>query len=172
MPIRRPQGCAGLGRAYVAQLPPLPAGKDRITDKMPANFRCVGLIRLILPRAKIIHVMRDPVDTCISCFTQLFTMGQTFSYDLAELGGAYRRYHQLMDHWRSVLPPGVMLDVRYEDIVENLEGQARQMLEFRDLPWDQACLSYHQNDRPIRTASRLQVRRPLYRSAIGAVAPL
>ena len=110
-------GLRRLGRAYLDKLPPLPEGKTRITDKMPANFLYVGLIRLILPNAKIIHTVRDPVDTCISCFSRLFTVGQGFSYDLGELGRYYRHYHELMDHWRKVLPPGTMLDVRYEDVV-------------------------------------------------------
>ena len=86
------------------------------------NFFHVGLIRLILPNARIIHTMRDPVDTCVSCFSTLFTHGQTFSYDLAELGRYYRWYHELMDHWRSVLPAGAMLDVSYEEVVDDLEA--------------------------------------------------
>ena len=92
-----------LGRTYLAGLPPVPAGKTRVTDKNPGNFVYVGLIRLILPNAKIIHTVRDPVDTCISCFSRLLTVGHQFSYDLAELGHYYRGYSQLMDHWRAAV---------------------------------------------------------------------
>ena len=111
--------------------------------------------------------MRDPVDTCVSCFSKLFTHGQTFSYDLAELGRYYRWYHELMDHWRSVLPAGAMLDVSYEDVVDNLEEQARRLIDYCGLPWDDRCLSFHETNRPITTASNVQVRQPLYRSSVG-----
>ena len=119
-----------LGQAYLASLPPLPGGKTRITDKLPANFLYVGLIHLILPNARIIHTVRDPVDTCVSCFSRLFAEGQAFSYDLSELGRYYRWYHELMAHWRAILPAGVMLDVAYEEVVDNLEEQARRLIDF------------------------------------------
>jgi tetratricopeptide (TPR) repeat protein len=160
------EGLRQLGRAYLINAPALPAGKTRMTDKMPGNYRYIGLIRLILPNAKIIHVERDPVDTCLSCFSRIFTSGQTFSYDLSELGRAYRRYHELMAHWRSVLPAGGLLDVRYEDVVDNLEEQVRRMLKYCGLPWDERCLSFHKTDRPVVTASNVQVRQPLYRSSV------
>ena len=142
-------------------------GTARITDKTPGNFLYVGLIRLALPNAKIIHTVRDPVDTCLSCFASLFTFGHPFSYDLAELGRYYRDYTELMDHWRLVLPAGSMLDVVYEDVVGDLEGQARRILDFCGLPWDPACLSFHKTQRPIATASNVQVRQPLYRGSLG-----
>ena len=160
-------GLRRLGQAYLASLPPLADGKTRITDKAPSNFFHVGLIRLILPNARIIHTMRDPVDTCVSCFSRLFTHGQAFSYDLAELGRYYRWYHELMDHWRSVLPAGAMLDVSYEDVVDNLEEQARRLIDYCGLPWDDRCLSFHETSRPIATASNVQVRQPLYRSSLA-----
>ncbi len=127
-------------------LPPVADGKVRITDKLPMNFLYVGLIHLILPNARIIHTMRDPVDTCVSCFSRLFT-NLPFSYDLAELGRYYRSHHELMAHWRSVLPAGAMLDVVYEDVVDNLEEQARRLIDYCGLPWDDRCLSFHA-DRP------------------------
>ena len=142
-------------------------GKKRITDKTPFNFLYVGLIRLILPNARIIHTLRDPVDTCVSCFSRLFTLGATFSYDLAELGCYYRWYHELMAHWRSVLPAGAMLDVSYEDVVDNLEQQARRLIDYCGLPWDDRCLSFHETSRPIATPSNVQVRQPLYRSSLA-----
>ena len=94
--------------------------------------------------------------------------GQAFSYDLAELGRYYRWYHELMDHWRSVLPAGAMLDVSYEEVVDNLEEQARRLIDFCGLPWDDRCLSFHETSRPIKTASNVQVRQPLYRSSVDA----
>ena len=143
-----------MGQAYLSSLPALPEGKTRMTDKTPANFSYVGLIRLALPGAKIIHTLRDPVDTCFSCFSRLFTESQHFYYDLAELGRYYRLYRETMDHWRSVLPAGSILDVAYEDVVGNLEEQARRLLDFCGLPWDDRCLSFHKTDRPVATPSR------------------
>ena len=173
-PIRFPQ-CAGgfdteslrrIGQAYLASLPPLPEGKTRITDKLPSNFIYVGLIRMILPNARIIHTVRDPVDTCVSCFSRLFGAGHAYCYDLAELGRYYRAYHELMAHWRAVLPAGSMLDVAYEDVVGDLETQARRLIDYCGLPWDDRCLSFHTTSRTVSTASNLQVRRPLYRSSV------
>ncbi|HEY1784248.1 MAG TPA: tetratricopeptide repeat protein [Pirellulales bacterium] len=160
-------GMRRLGQAYLASLPALAEGKTRITDKLPGNFLFVGLIRLILPNARIIHTVRDPVDTCVSCFSKSFALSQAFSYDLAELGAFYRGYHQLMAHWRSVLPAGAMLDVAYEDVVERLEEQARRLIDFCGLPWDDRCLNFHQSSRPIATASNVQVRRPIYRNSLA-----
>ncbi|HEY1980626.1 MAG TPA: sulfotransferase, partial [Xanthobacteraceae bacterium] len=138
-----------------------------ITDKMPSNYYFTGLIHLALPHAKIIHSMRDPVDTCISCFSKLFSAEQNHTYDLGELGRYYKRYEQLMAHWRRVLPPGRMLDVQYEDVVGDLEAQARRIIAYCGLPWDDACLAFHKTDRPVRTASATQVRQPIYKSAVG-----
>jgi tetratricopeptide (TPR) repeat protein len=154
-----------LGQAYLASLPTPPAGKTRIVDKAPSNFLRVGLIRLILPGARIVHTVRGPVDTCVSCFSRLFN-DLPFSYDLAELGRYYRGYYELMAHWRSVLPAGTMLDVAYEDVLDNLEQQVRQLIDFCGLPWDNRCLSFHETSRPIATSSNVQVRRPLYRSSL------
>ena len=155
-----------IGQAYLARLPVPADGAIRIIDKMPDNFLNIGLIRLILPNARIIHTMRDPVDTCVSCYSKLFTSGQHFSYDMAELGRRYRRYSELMSHWRSVLPPGTIFDVSYEDVVDDLEGQARRLIDYSGLPWDDRCLSFHKTSRPVKTASAVQVRKPLFRSSL------
>jgi tetratricopeptide (TPR) repeat protein len=154
------------GQYYLAGLPALVEGKVRIIDKMPGNFLKLGFIRLILPNARIIHTMRDPVDTCVSCYSRLFSSGQHFSYDLAELGRYYRGYTDLMTHWRSVLPPGAILDVSYEDVVNDLEGQARRLIDYCGLPWNDRCLEFHRNSRPVKTASTAQIRRPLFRSSL------
>jgi hypothetical protein len=126
-----------------------------------------GLIHLALPNAIIIHTIRDPVDTCLSCFSKLFTEGQNHTYDLAELGRYYRHYQALMAHWHRVLPPGRILDVRYEDVVADLEGQARRIIAHCGLNWDPRCLAFHQTERPVLTASAAQVRQPIYDNAIG-----
>jgi hypothetical protein len=155
-----------LGRYYLAHLPPLPKGKVRIIDKTPDNFLRIGLIRLILPNAKIIHTMRDPIDTCVSCYSQLFTCGHSFSYDLGELGRYYRGYSELMTHWKCVLPPGTILDVSYESVVDDLVGQARRMIEYCGLPWSDECINFYSTKRPIQTASAVQVRKPLFRTSL------
>jgi tetratricopeptide (TPR) repeat protein len=156
-----------LGMKYVDRIRARAPAAARIVDKMPANFVSIGLIHLALPNARIIHTSRDPVDTCLSCFSLLFAGGHPYSYDLAELGRYYRGYHRLMQHWRAVLPAGVMLEVRYEDVVTDLSGQARAMVRHCGLEWEEACLSFHKTRRPIQTASMYQVRQPIYRTSVG-----
>ena len=161
-----------IGARYIALVRALAAKYERadtarITDKMPSNYYFAGLIHLALPNAKIIHTIRDPVDTCISCFSKLFSAEQNHTYDLSELGRYYRRYERLMAHWRSVLPAGCILDVRYEDIVSDVEQQARRIIAYCGLPWTDRCLSFHETERPVRTASATQVRQPIYSSAVG-----
>jgi len=141
------------------------AQSERVTDKMPSNYYFAGLIHLALPNAKIVHTTRDPIDTCISCFSKLFTMEQNHTYDLGELGRYYKRYEQLMEHWHRVLPPGRILNVRYEDVVADLESQVRRVIAYCGLPWDDRCLSFYKTDRPVRTGS--EVRQPIYNSAVG-----
>ena len=156
-----------IGLSYLAELKQIVPDSERVTDKMPSNYYYAGLIHLTLPRAKIIHCVRDPVDTCVSCFSKLFSGAQVHTYDLAELGRYYRRYERLMMHWRSVLPKGRILDVRYEDVVADLERQARRILAYCALPWNDRCLAFHRTERPVRTASATQVRRPIYNTAVG-----
>ncbi len=156
-----------IGARYLAEIRKLAPSSPHITDKMPSNYYFAGLIHLALPNAKIIHTMRDPVDTCISCFSKLFTAEQNHTYELGELGRYHRRYQKLMEHWRRVLPAGRILDVRYEDVVADLEGQARRIIAHCGLTWNVRCLSFHQTDRPVRTASASQVRQPIYNSAVG-----
>jgi tetratricopeptide (TPR) repeat protein len=156
-----------LGSGYVAALNALAPGAERLVDKMPTNFLYAGLIHLALPNARIIHSRRDPVDTCWSCFSLLFADDQRHAYDLRELGRYYRAYEALMAHWRCVLPPGVMLEMRYEDIVDDLENSTRTLLAHCGLDWEEACLNFHETRRPVQTASSLQVRQPIYRSSVG-----
>lgn len=159
-------GLTAWGADYVAGLRAHAPDAKRITDKMPANFFAMGLIHLMLPNAKIIHVNRNPVDTCLSCFTRLFNRMQNQTYDLAELGQYYVDYARLMNHWRKVLPAGSFLDVQYEEIVADQEAQARRMLDHCGLEWNAACLDFHRNKRSIRTASVTQVRQPIYNSSV------
>ena len=159
------------GARYVSEIARLAPNAVRVTDKMPSNFRFIGLIALMLPNARIIHAVRGPVDTCFSCFSKLFANGQWQTYDMAELGRYYRHYQKLMENWRLMLPAGRILDVRYEDIVTDLERQARRMIAHCDLKWNDRCLAFHETDRAVHTASALQVRKPIYRSAIGRAQP-
>jgi hypothetical protein len=154
-----------LGEAYLARVAPLAAGRRHVVDKMPSNFLLCGLIRLILPEAKIIHSRRDPVDTCLSCYAKLFAGEQAFTYDQTELGRFHRAYQALMAHWRSVLPASHFIEVDYEAVVDDIEGQARRMLDFLGLPWDARVLKFHETERPVRTASVNQVREPIYRTS-------
>jgi tetratricopeptide (TPR) repeat protein len=156
-----------LGARYLAGIEQFAPAASHVTDKMPTNFLFSGLIHLALPDATIIHTVRDPVDTCISCFSRLFTEVNFQTYDLAELGRYYRHYKALMAHWHRVLPAGRILDVSYEDTVGDLEGAARRILAHCGLPWDPRCLDFHRTERVVRTASATQVRQPIYRSSIG-----
>ena len=134
-------------------------------DKMPNNFFHIGLIKLILPNAKIIDARRHPMACCFSGYKQLFGEGQEFSYGLREIGNYYRQYVKLMDHWDNVVP-GFVLRVEHEDVVEDLEGQVRRILDFCDLPFEQACVDYHETERSIRTPSAEQVRQPIFRTGL------
>ena len=157
-----------VGEAYAEALGRRAPSASRISDKMPHNYQIIGLIHLMLPNASIIHCQRDPVDTCLSMYRTAFEAksGPKYAYDLTELGGQYRLYDRLMRHWRAVLP-GKVLDVRYEDVVADLEGSARRIVAHCGLEWSDACLDFHETDRPVRTASATQVRRPIYTSSIG-----
>jgi tetratricopeptide (TPR) repeat protein len=160
-----------LGASYVRAMRALAPDAARITDKMPGNFFSAGLIHLALPDARIIHIQRDRRDNALSCFSILFAMGHAYTYDLAELGRYIRAYEKLMAHWRKVLPAGAMLDIRYEELVADLETQAKRLVEFCGLEWDSACLSFHKTERPVRTASVIQVRQPIYGSSVGRWQP-
>ena len=135
------------------------------TDKNPNNFVHVGLLHLILPNAKIINALRHPLDSCYGSYKQLFASGQPFTYDLVEIGEYYLQYQRLMDHWNEVLP-GTVLDVHYEDVVADLEGQVRRILDYCELDFEASCLRFHETSRAVKTASSEQVRKPIYTSAV------
>ena len=142
----------------------------RFTDKMPNNFRHIGLIHLIMPNAKIIDARRYPLDCCFSMFKQLFAQGQEFTYGLAEAGSYYKSYVKLMNHWDDVLPDKI-LRVNNEDIIEDLEGQVSRMLHFLDLPFEDSCITFYETDRSVRTASSEQVRKPINKSGMDRWKP-
>lgn len=153
---------------YLAAIGRLNGTAARVTDKMPANFLHLGLIARVFPRARIIHCRRDPIDTCLSCFMQNFRAAHlSWTCDLADLGHYYCQYRRLMDYWRTVLPDGTMLEVDYEDTVADLESQARRLVEFVGLEWDDACLRFNETERAVVTASHSQVRRKLYGGSVG-----
>jgi len=160
-----PETCAALGQEYVESVRRLAPDAARITDKMPGNFIHVGLIAAILPNARIIHCRRDPVDTCLSCYKQNFARGQHWSYELAELGEHFRRYRDLMAYWHEVLP-GWVLGVDYEAVVADTENQARRLVDHIGLPWNDACLEFYRSERPVMTASKAQVRQPIYTTSV------
>ena len=155
-----------LGRRYLEETAPLRTGCEHFTDKLPNNFSHIGLIHAILPHATFIDARRHPMDSCFSTFKQHFAEGQTFSYDLGDLGRYYRCYLSLMDHWDAVLP-GKVLHVQYEELVHDPEANIRRLLEHCRLPFEPACLSFHETRRPVRTASAEQVRQPLYTTGVG-----
>ena len=138
----------------------------RITDKLLTNFFFVGLLNLLFPKARVIHTRRDPVDTCLSGFTKLFKDEMPHSYDLAELGRYYCKYRELMQHWEQVLPDGFMISVDYEEMVANSEKESRRLVQFLGLPWDERCIYFHKSERPVKTASLAQVRKPIYKSSV------
>jgi tetratricopeptide (TPR) repeat protein len=155
-----------LGSRYLEETAPLRQGRDHFTDKLPNNFSHVGLIHAILPNATIVDARRHPMDCCFSTFKQHFAEGQTFSYDLGDLGRYYRCYLSLMDHWDAVLH-GKVLHLQYEDLVRDPEANIRRLLDHCRLPFEASCLAFHQTRRSVRTASAEQVRRPIYTSGVG-----
>ncbi|HWN07057.1 MAG TPA: sulfotransferase, partial [Steroidobacteraceae bacterium] len=157
---------AALGRSYLEHTRQYRGAAPRFIDKNPNNFASVGLLALALPNARIVNARRHPLDACLSCYRQLFARGQPFSYDLTELGEYYLEYEKMMAHWHAVLP-GRVLDVQYEDMVADLEGQSRRLVAHCGLPWEDACLRYWETERAIRTASSEQVRLPIYDSSVS-----
>jgi tetratricopeptide (TPR) repeat protein len=160
-----------LGATYVNRIRSYAPWAERITDKLPGNFEFAGLINLALPNARIIHVQRNAIDTCLSCFSKLFTEAQEHTYELGELGRYFKAYSKLTDHWRSVLPAGAMIEVQDENVVGDIEQQARRILDFCELEWDPSCLAFYKVKRPVRTLSATQVRQPIYGTSVNRWLP-
>lgn len=155
-----------LGRAYIETTRPQTGRTPHFVDKQPANYLYAGLIRRALPRARLIVVARDPVDSCFAMYRALFTGAYPFSYTLAELATYYSAWHRLIRHWRAVLGDNLLI-VRYEELVNNFEPTARRLIAHCGLEWEDACLSFHRHSRTVATASAVQVRRPIYGSSVG-----
>jgi tetratricopeptide (TPR) repeat protein len=152
---------------YLARTAQAPAGALRVVDKMPANFLYAGLIHAVFPRARIIHLRRHPIDTCLSIYFQNFLNAAAFCNDLEYLAHYYREYVRITDHWRAVLPATTFLEVPYEDLVADQERWTRRMLEFIDLPWEPRCLEFHRAERVVITASKWQVRQRINAASVG-----
>lgn len=156
-----------LGKAYLEKVDLLDSRSPRVTDKMPFNMMMIGLIRIALPNAKIIHCVRDARDTCLSIFRQNFTTGNyRFAYDLTSLGKYHNLYRQLMRHWHAVFP-GAIYDINYEALTQNPEQEIRQLLDACDLEWQDDCLNFHKSPGVVKTASYFQVRQPMYTSSVN-----
>jgi tetratricopeptide (TPR) repeat protein len=160
-----PATVKSLAGEYLVHVRELAGGARCVTDKMLLNFLHLGFNALLFPGARVIHCRRDPLDTCVSCFTQFFR-GISFTLDLRELGGYYRDYERLMAHWREVRPLPI-LEVVYEELVADVEHGSRQLVEFCGLPWDDRCLRFYENPRVVRTVSKSQIRKPIYTTSIG-----
>lgn len=163
--------CRDLAKRYLESIATLAPAAKRIVDKLPGNFLHAGLIHMALPQARIIDVRRDPIDTCFSCWSKLFPGGLDYTYEFGELARYYKAYDRLMAHWRAALPAGVMLEVQYEALVGDFPAEARRLIAFCGLQWDERCLAFHENRRAVRTLSQAQVRQPLFTSSIGRWRP-
>jgi len=160
-PLRR-----RLAQDYLKVLTGHSADAQRVVDKAPINSDYLGLIHSVFPRARIIHMRRDPIDTCLSCYFQNFPEGLNYTLDLSDLAHYYREHRRLMDHWRSVLPADRFLDVPYAELTADQEGWSRRIIEFIGLAWDDRCLAFEKTVRPVNTASVWQVRQKIYRTSV------
>ncbi len=156
-----------VAQAYLDLLSTLSTDAARVIDKMPANFMNLGSIHAAFPKAKIIHMQRDPLDTGLSIYFQIFSSIHAYATDLENIAHYYTQYSRFMRHWRSTLTEGAILDVPYEKLVEDPEPWIRRMVEFIDLPWDSRCLNFYETDRAVVTASNWQVRQRISRSSVG-----
>jgi len=157
---------ADIGEEYLRRTAIFRDEAPYFVDKYPNNFMFAGFLKLAIPNARIIDARRHPLDSCFGTYKQLFASGQPFSYDMTEIGEYYLQYRRLMDHWHEVLP-GFVLDVQYEDVVADLESQVRRILDFCGLPFEEACLRFHETERAVKTASSEQVRQPIYSSSVN-----
>ncbi len=170
LPQLTAEQCREFGEAYIRDTRVYRTGKPFFIDKMPNNFRNIALIQLILPNAKIIDARRDAMDCCFSNFKQLYANGHPFAYNLDDIGRYYRSYVSLMDHWDRVLP-GRVLCARHEDVLADLEGSVRRILDYCGLPFEPACVEFHRTERRVHTASAEQVRRPINRDGVDQWRP-
>ena len=156
-----------LAEGYLQTLARGAKGALRVVDKSPFNADYLGVIHLAVPKARLIYVQRDPIDTCLSCYFQDFPPALNFTLDLADLAAYYREHQRLVAHWRSALPPGTLLEVPYAELIADQETWTRRIVEFLGLEWDERCLDFHRTERSVLTASYWQVRQRIYASSIG-----
>ena len=154
-----------IGEQYIKDAEIFRTNKPFFIDKMPNNFRHIGLIKLILPNAKIIDIRRNSMSACFSCYKQLFAEGQEFTYDFVDLAGYYNNYVELMEHWNQVLPNQI-LSIKYEDLVNDFENSVNKILNYCNLDFEDECLSFYKNKRSVRTPSSEQVRQPIYKKGL------
>jgi Flp pilus assembly protein TadD len=157
---------AALAQGYLSLLRRHSADAARIVDKAPANLEYLGPIHSVFPRARIIYMRRDPIDTCLSCYFQQFSAALSFTMDLGDLAHYYGEFHRLIAHWKAVLPAGTILEVPYEELVADQQAWTRKILDFLGLPWDERCLNFHQTERAVATASTWQVRQKMHRGSV------
>jgi tetratricopeptide (TPR) repeat protein len=162
----KPSQIDTIAKNYLAAITKISNSAERVTDKLLTNFFFAGLIHMMFPNAKIVHTKRNPIDSCLSTWTKLFKDDMPHSYDLGELGRYHRKYQDLMEHWREVLPASAFMEVQYEDVVADPEANARRIIDFLGLEWDPRCLKFHESDRPVKTASVSQVRKPIYKTSV------
>lgn len=155
----------GFGLSYLKRLKELSNNQARVINKHPLNFKHIGLLLLMFPNAKIIHTTRDPLDTCLSCFFQNFTKGQEYSFNFDHLAAFFNHYQTLMNHWETLFPEKIF-SLTYEKLISDQETIIQELLNFCDLKWENHCLSFYDNKRNVTTASKFQVRQPLYKNAM------
>ena len=154
-----------IGEQYINDAAIFRSGKKYFIDKMPNNFRHIGLIKLILPNAKIIDIRRSSMSACFACYKQLFAEGQEFTYDFKDLAGYYNNYVELMDHWNKVIPNQI-LSINYEDLINDFEKSVNEILDYCSLPFEHDCIDFYKNKRSVRTPSSEQVRQPIFKSGL------
>ena len=161
IPVLTEANIPRLANKYLASINKISSGKERVTDKMPQNFLHLGYIAMMFPQARIVHCQRNPMDTCLSIYVQKFLQQHPYAYDLGELGAYYKQYQRLMSHWKSLLGDRIFT-IQYEELVCDLEGKSRELIDHIGLAWDEHCLRFHETGRSVQTASHLQVRQNVY----------
>ena len=156
-----------VAKDYLRLLEGRSASASRVIDKAPVNSDFLGVIYSVFPNARVIYMQRDPIDTCLSCYFQQFSLGLNFTFDLSDLVHYCREHQRIMAHWHAVLPPGFILDVPYEELVADQENWSRKTVDFIGLEWDAGVLEFHTNKRQVTTASAWQVRQNVYKSSVA-----
>lgn len=162
-----PEVLASLASSAADEYEKMAGSASRVTDKLPTNYFHVCLIRLLFPGAPIVHVRRDPIDTCVTNYLRMYAKGNNYANDIVDLASAWARYARIMEHWVEVMPPSSIHHVEYQELVADQEHITRQMLEFCGLSWDERCIRFNENSRAVHTASRRAVRQPIYRTSVG-----